>query len=92
MRHHVSQVDIGEAVGVAGPEIGGAGLERHVPPVRGDDGVGARRVPLRAARRDAGPVGAMRDAVADEDVPRPVGIAGDEVRGEGLERHVAPVR
>ena len=73
------------AVGPAGQEVAGRGVEDHEPAVGADPGPEAALVGLRSAGGDADPLGVAAAPVADEDVGHAVGVAGHEVRGVGLE-------
>ena len=84
--------DVVPAVGVAGDEVGGVAHERHLGPVRRED----RRVAAVIRLRARGIGGDARDRAAgeilDEDVPRVVAVAGDEVGGEARKGHLRAVR
>ena len=77
---------------IIGDQIGGETLERHKTPV-GTDGGGEREA---VAAAGAGPVGADQGGragfqIAHEDVEVAIRIIGDQIGGETLERHKAPV-
>ena len=79
------------AIGIAGDEVAGGRVKRHVAAVGADRGVTRTAVSLRAVGSEAHPLDRVRLAIIDEDVAHAIGIAGDEVAGGGRKRHVAAV-
>ena len=92
----VADEHVGELVRVSPDEVRRRGLERDIAAVGAERRLSALAPDLApgldAAARDAHPRGLAGGEVADEDVHLAIRVAGDEVRGGGLEGHVAAAR
>ena len=87
----VMDESVSVAVRVTGDEAGGIRVERHVASVGSDGGSIAISGHLAAAGGHAHPLGDPGLPVVDKDVAVTVRVAGDEVGGVRVERHIASV-
>ncbi len=87
----VAHEDVISEVGVVRNKVSGAGVEGHIAAIGANGRAIAIAVPLGAAAVHAHALDGPSLAVAYEDVPLPVGVAGDKVRRTGRESDVAAV-